>query len=144
LKVFHFDVSRFAYICLRPSPPVFHVIDTKPFPVILIRCVSLKLYWGTAKCPQCFERRVSIPICIFYTEDGGSTFLRNSGNYLPDYTASHRTARITLIKSHLGLEGQQFRLPTDRPLKEPSLWAVGYQSRQNVKLDNSPGIRNQE
>jgi hypothetical protein len=41
------------------------VIDTKPFPVILIRWVPLKQYWGTAKGLQCSEDRVSIPVYIF-------------------------------------------------------------------------------
>jgi hypothetical protein len=36
-----------------------------------------------------YIRDLSTPGLLIYPEDGGSTFLRNTGKHLPDYTASH-------------------------------------------------------
>jgi hypothetical protein len=43
-----------------------------------------------------------IPILThFYPEDGGDTFLRNTANYLPDYTASQPRILKYLYLRHL-------------------------------------------
>jgi hypothetical protein len=34
---------------------------------------------------------------LFYAEDGGKAFLKNTGNNLPEYTASHPTELLSSV-----------------------------------------------
>jgi hypothetical protein len=44
------------------------------------------VFWDVMPCSTVDVYRLSEP---FFSEDGGRTFLRNIGKYIPDYMASH-------------------------------------------------------